>query len=62
MAKALLVHERLSIAEVADSKRALSELRELARQEVNGGKSLLDDPLFAKRLTDIEIAMTGAKA
>lgn len=54
-AKALLVHERLSIAEVADSKRALSELRELARQEVNGGRVLLDDPLFARRLTDIEI-------
>jgi alkylation response protein AidB-like acyl-CoA dehydrogenase len=54
-AKALLVHERLSIAEVADSKRALSELRELARQEINGGKVLLDDPLFARRLTDVEI-------
>jgi alkylation response protein AidB-like acyl-CoA dehydrogenase len=54
-AKSLLVHERLSIAEVADSKRALSLLREEARREVNGGRSLLDDPLFAKRLTDVEI-------
>ena len=54
-AKSLLVHERLSIAEVADSRRALGELRELARQEVNGGRSLLDDPLFAYRLTNIEI-------
>ena len=54
-AKSLLVHERLSIAEVADSKRALSELRELARGEVNGGTSLLEDPLFAKRLSDVEI-------
>jgi alkylation response protein AidB-like acyl-CoA dehydrogenase len=54
-AKSLLVHERLSIAEVADSKRALAGIRELARMEVNGGKSLLDDPLFAKRLTDAEI-------
>jgi alkylation response protein AidB-like acyl-CoA dehydrogenase len=54
-AKSLLVHERLSIAEVADSKRNLAELRELARREVNGGRSLLDDPLFAKRLTDVEI-------
>jgi alkylation response protein AidB-like acyl-CoA dehydrogenase len=54
-AKSLLVHERLSIAEVADSKRALAEVRELARQEFNGGKSLLDDTLFAKRLTDVEI-------
>lgn len=54
-AKSLLVHERLSIAEVADSKRALREVRELARQEVNGGKSLLDNALFARRLGDVEI-------
>jgi alkylation response protein AidB-like acyl-CoA dehydrogenase len=56
-AKSLLVQERLSIAEVADSKRALSELKEYARSEVNGGKSLLDDPIFSKRLTDTEIEL-----
>jgi alkylation response protein AidB-like acyl-CoA dehydrogenase len=56
-AKSLLVHERLSIAEVADSKRNLALLREYARGEVNGGVSLLDDPLFAKRLTDVEIEL-----
>lgn len=56
-AKSLLVQERLSIAEVADSKRGLAQLREQAREEVNGGKSLLEDPLFAKRLTDIEIEL-----
>ena len=56
-AKSLLVHERLSIAEVADSKRGLTELREMARVEVNGGKTLLQDPLFAKRLSDIEIEL-----
>jgi hypothetical protein len=54
-AKSLLVHERFSIAEVAESKRALAELRELARAEVNGGGSLLDDPFFARRLSDIEV-------
>lgn len=54
-AKSLLVQERLSIAEVADSKRALTELRELARAEINGGKCLLHDPQFAARLADIEI-------
>ncbi len=56
-AKSLLVHERLSIAEVADSKRALSLLREEARHEINGGSSLLDDPLFARRLTDVEMEL-----
>ncbi len=54
-AKSLLVHERLSIAEVADSKRNLEQLRELARAEVNGGQTLLDDPIFAKRFADVEI-------
>lgn len=54
-AKSLLVHERLSIAEVADSKRNLEQLRELARAEVNGGWALLDDPVFAQRFTEVEI-------
>jgi alkylation response protein AidB-like acyl-CoA dehydrogenase len=54
-AKALLAHERTAIAEVADSKRKLAEVKEFARQEVNGGQSLLADPLFKKRLSDIEI-------
>jgi alkylation response protein AidB-like acyl-CoA dehydrogenase len=56
-AKSLLVHERLSIAGVADSKRSLSQLRELIRQEVNGGVSLLEDPLIASRLATIEIEL-----
>jgi alkylation response protein AidB-like acyl-CoA dehydrogenase len=56
-AKSLLVHERLSIAEVADSKRALEEVRELARAEVNGGRVLLDDPFFAARLGEVEIRL-----
>ncbi|MDG1942728.1 MAG: acyl-CoA dehydrogenase family protein [Halioglobus sp.] len=60
-AKSLLVQERLSIAEVADSKRALTELRELARGEVNGGKPLLEDPLFAKRLADVEIELMAVE-
>ena len=54
-AKSLLVYERLNIARVPESKRYLGELREYARAEVNGGRPLLEDPLFAKRLTDIEI-------
>ncbi len=60
-AKSLLVHERLSIAEVADSKRALAEIRELARQEINGGRALLDDPMFAKRLADVEIELMAVE-
>jgi alkylation response protein AidB-like acyl-CoA dehydrogenase len=56
-AKGLLVHERLSIAGVADSKRDLVMLREQAAKEINGGQSLLADPFFAKRLADVEIEL-----
>lgn len=56
-AKALLAHERTAIAGVADSKRSLAETRAFAEREINGGKSLLSDPLFQKRLSDIEIEL-----
>jgi alkylation response protein AidB-like acyl-CoA dehydrogenase len=56
-AKALLAHERTGIAGVPDSLRNLNQVRELAAQEVNGGKSLLSDPIFQKRLSDIEIEL-----
>ena len=56
-AKALLAHERTSIAGVADSKRHLATIREYAAAEVNGGKALLADPLFQTRLSDIEIEL-----
>lgn len=56
-AKALLAHERTSIAGVADAKRSFEELRVAASEEVNGGRALIDDPLFRKRLSDIEIEL-----
>jgi alkylation response protein AidB-like acyl-CoA dehydrogenase len=56
-AKALLAHERTAIAEVADSKRKLNQVLEAARAEINGGKCLMDDPLFQKRVSDVEIEL-----
>jgi alkylation response protein AidB-like acyl-CoA dehydrogenase len=56
-AKSLLAHERIAIAHVAESKRALAEVRELARNEVNAGRSLLDDALFQARLSEVEIEL-----
>ena len=56
-AKALLAHERTSIAEVAASKRGIREIRELSKQELAGGKPLSEDPLFQKNLTDVEIEL-----
>ena len=54
-AKALLAHERTAIADVADSKRWLQMVKDYATTEVNGGKRLIDDPLFQKRVSDVEI-------
>lgn len=56
-AKALLAHERTSIAGVADTKRMMDLVREYAANEVNGGKSLLADPLFQQRVADVEIEL-----
>jgi alkylation response protein AidB-like acyl-CoA dehydrogenase len=54
-AKFLLGHERTGIAGVGSAKRELARLRRAAREERRGGRSLLDDPLFAARLARIEI-------
>jgi len=56
-AKALLAHERTGIAGVPDSMRAVAQAKKFAAQEVNGGKSLLSDPAFQKRISDIEIEL-----
>lgn len=54
-AKSLLAHERTAIAGVADSKRNLEEIKTLAAAEVNGGKAMIEDPMFRQRISDIEI-------
>ncbi|TDG15170.1 pimeloyl-CoA dehydrogenase large subunit [Seongchinamella unica] len=56
-AKALLAHERTAIAGVADSKRGVEVVRQYASAEVNGGTRLIDEPLFQKRLSDLEIEL-----
>jgi alkylation response protein AidB-like acyl-CoA dehydrogenase len=56
-AKALLAHERTGIAGVPDSMRAVAQAKKFAAKEINGGKSLLDDPTFQKRISDIEIEL-----
>ena len=57
VAKSLLAHERTAIAGVGDSKRKVQRIRELAGRETRCGKPLLDDPVFAARLADIEIEL-----
>jgi alkylation response protein AidB-like acyl-CoA dehydrogenase len=54
-AKFLLGHERTNIAGVGASKRELGRLKDIARKEMKNGKPLLEDPLFAARVAQIEI-------
>lgn len=56
-AKALLAHERTAIAGVADCKRILAEVKRSAALEVNGGRPLIEDPVFQQRLSDVEIEL-----
>ena len=56
-AKYLLGHERTNIAGVGVSKRELSEVKEFAAREMRRGKPLADDPLFAARVAETEIAL-----
>jgi alkylation response protein AidB-like acyl-CoA dehydrogenase len=57
VAKALLAHERTGIAGVADVKRAVRVIKEVAAKEENGGERLMDDPGFQQRLADIEVEL-----
>jgi len=56
-AKSLLAHERTSIAGVSDSKRGLHDIIEMAATQTNSNGVLIDDPIFQKRLSDIEIEL-----
>ena len=54
-AKFLLGHERTNIAGVGASKRELARLKDIARQETKNGRPLIEDPLFAARIAQVEI-------
>jgi len=56
-AKSLLAHERTAIAGIADSKRHIADLRRLAAEEVNAGRSMASNISFQQRLADIEIEL-----
>jgi alkylation response protein AidB-like acyl-CoA dehydrogenase len=53
-AKFLLGNERVGVAPVGSTKRTLSQAKEYARSAGAGGTSLLDDPLLAAQIADLE--------
>jgi alkylation response protein AidB-like acyl-CoA dehydrogenase len=56
-AKHLLGHERTGIANIGGSKREIKVLKRLAARKQVNGASLLQDPLFAARIADVEIEL-----
>jgi alkylation response protein AidB-like acyl-CoA dehydrogenase len=55
--KLLLQHERTNIAGVARSKFRMNRLREKTARAADGGRPLLDDRNFARRLAAVEIQL-----
>jgi alkylation response protein AidB-like acyl-CoA dehydrogenase len=56
-AKYLLGHERTGIAAVGRSQSELLFLKQLAKNQRKHGKTLLDDPLFAAKVAQVEIEL-----
>jgi alkylation response protein AidB-like acyl-CoA dehydrogenase len=54
-AKFLLGHERTNIAGIGIAKRELRRLKTIAQSERKGGRPLLEDPLFAAQVAQVEI-------
>ncbi|HCI07132.1 MAG TPA: pimeloyl-CoA dehydrogenase large subunit, partial [Sulfitobacter sp.] len=54
-AKYLLTHERTNIAGVGFSTAGLAAVKRIAKAEICGGKPLIQNPLFAARVAQVEI-------
>jgi alkylation response protein AidB-like acyl-CoA dehydrogenase len=54
-AKFLLEHERSTFAGVGHIKRDLRRLKAIASEERRGGRALIEDPLFAAKISQVEI-------
>ncbi|MCC6006683.1 MAG: acyl-CoA dehydrogenase family protein [Rhodobacteraceae bacterium] len=61
IAKYLLGHERTSIVGVGFNLEAFERVRTMARNIRRGGRRLIEDPLFAARLAQIEIDLEALK-
>ncbi len=58
-AKFLLAHERSGIAGVARSKRGISRIKDMARNEREDDTPLIRDPFFARKISELEIDLTA---
>jgi alkylation response protein AidB-like acyl-CoA dehydrogenase len=58
-AKYLLTHERTSVANIGNLKRTLRRLRREASKVKAGDAVLLETPVFARRVAEVEIQITA---
>jgi alkylation response protein AidB-like acyl-CoA dehydrogenase len=54
-AKYLLTHERTNIAGVGYSQAGIATVKRIAKAEMAGGKPLMQNPLFAARVAQVEV-------
>jgi alkylation response protein AidB-like acyl-CoA dehydrogenase len=54
-AKFLLGHERTNIAGIGGAKRELARLKNIASRERRHGRPLIEDPLFAAQIAQVEV-------
>jgi alkylation response protein AidB-like acyl-CoA dehydrogenase len=54
-AKFLLAHERTNIAGIGSAKRELARLKNIAATERRHGRPLIEDPLFAAQIAQVEV-------
>ncbi|MNZ41872.1 Acyl-CoA dehydrogenase [compost metagenome] len=60
-AKYLLTHERTTLAATGHTKAMLARLKQVAASEIRDGKPLIDDPLFAAQIADVEMQMMATE-
>jgi alkylation response protein AidB-like acyl-CoA dehydrogenase len=58
-AKFLLAHERSGIAGVASSKRGVEKIKEIARTEMDGERTLFANPFFKRKIAELEVDLTA---
>ncbi|MDE2361691.1 MAG: acyl-CoA dehydrogenase family protein [Hyphomicrobiales bacterium] len=62
VAKSLLEHERLNLSRVGESKKRLHRLKEIARVEREGGRTLIEQDWFRRKLAALETRLRALDA
>ena len=61
-AKYLLLHERSGVGALGTPKRWLAKLKQIAREQAAGGRPLIEDPVFRRKLAAVEVELLALEA